>query len=111
MSHPNPRGGPSTRPEASRSRGGRNRGKSQRARGSTRGLRIPPEYLAQVIAAREGRDANDVANNLEDDLDEGEISAFYAKFAARPLESNEAKYEELVDETGGEEHNGMENNI
>lgn len=103
MSHLDPRGSSSARSRASVSRSGRSRGKSQRARGSKRGLRIPPEYLAQVIAQREGRDTNDIENALEDDVDEEEVKAFYAKFAARPLESNEAKYDEPIDGSSGVE--------
>jgi hypothetical protein len=71
-------------------------------------MRIPPEYLAQVIAQREGRDPNDHTGTnsslTEDDLNEEEIEEFYRQFAARPLESNEAKYEEpIVDEAAEEE--------
>ncbi|KAG8835267.1 hypothetical protein FRC17_004574 [Serendipita sp. 399] len=99
MSQTHSRGGPSFPSRGARSRGGRNRGKSQRARGLTRGLRIPPEFLAQVVAQREGRDPSSV-ENPEEELDEEEINAFYARFAARPLESNEGKYEEVAEENG-----------
>ncbi|KAG9057889.1 hypothetical protein FS842_003209 [Serendipita sp. 407] len=105
MSQAPPRGGSSGSSRGARHRGGRSRGKSQRARGSTRGLRIPPEYLAQVIAQREGRDPNDIQELGEDDLDEEEINEYYSRFAARPLESNEAKYEEPTTEETGDANN------
>jgi hypothetical protein len=106
MSDTPSRGSTSFRPRA---RGGRNRGKSARARGSTRGMRIPPEYLAQVIAQREGRNPNEIEDPTEEDLDEEEVKAYYARFANRPLESNAGKYEEPLDE-GINSEEGMYNN-
>jgi hypothetical protein len=95
MSDAPSRGSTSSRPRA---RGGRNRGKAARARGSRRGMRIPPEYLAQVIAQREGRNPNEIADPTEEDLDEEEVNTYYARFANRPLESNAEKYETHLNE-------------
>ena len=75
----NPRGAP---PRGGRGRGGRNRGKSARARGSTRGMRIPPEYLAEVIARREGRDPTSIAT---EDAEEGDDDGEWEKYAPRKL--------------------------
>jgi hypothetical protein len=61
-------------------------------------MRIPPEYLAQVIAQREGRNPNEIVDPTEEDLDEEEVKTYYARFANRPLESNADKYEEPLDE-------------
>lgn len=45
-------------------------------------MRIPPEYLAEVIARREGRDlASETAEDAEDDNEEDEL----AKYAPRKL--------------------------
>ncbi|CCA66498.1 related to alpha,alpha-trehalose-phosphate synthase, 115 KD subunit [Serendipita indica DSM 11827] len=60
-------------------------------------------HNVQEGLSREGRDTNDIENALEDDVDEEEVKAFYAKFAARPLESNEAKYDEPIDGSSGVE--------
>jgi hypothetical protein len=79
-----------------RGRGGRgrerSRGKAARARGSTRGMRIPPEYLAQVIAQREGRDpATITADNADEDDEEEEE---WAKYAPRKLVQQDVEEQE-----------------
>jgi len=54
-------------------------------------MRIPPEYLAQVIAQREGRDpATVTADNGDEDGDEEEE---WAKYAPRKLVQQHAEEE------------------
>ncbi|PVG00096.1 hypothetical protein CPB86DRAFT_872099 [Serendipita vermifera] len=100
------RGNPPGRSSYARPRGGRNRGKASRARGSARGLRIPPEYLAQVIAQREGRDPNDIDH---EDLDEEELAEFQAKYAKRPIleatETADNEQQELDETVDKEDEN------
>jgi hypothetical protein len=69
-------------------------------------MRIPPEYLDQVIAQREGRNPNEIADPTEENLDEEDVKTYYARFANRPLESNADKYEEPLDE-GVDAEEGM----
>lgn len=78
-----------------------------RARGSARGLRIPPEYLAQYIAQKEGRDPHSIPDVNEDEMDEEEVKAFYAKFASRPLEDNSARYEDVPVEGADDKEEGV----
>jgi hypothetical protein len=103
MSDAPARGSTTSRPHA---RGGKNKGKSGRARDPTRGKRIPPEYLAQVIAQKEGRNPNEIVDPTEEDLDGEDVKTYDARFANRPLESNADKYEEPLDE-GVDEGEGM----
>jgi hypothetical protein len=54
-------------------------------------MRIPPEYLAEVIARREGRDPASVTiDNPDEDEDEGEE---WAKYAPRKLVQQDAQEE------------------
>jgi hypothetical protein len=56
-------------------------------------MRIPPEYLAQVIAQREGRDPSTVtADNVDDDDEE------WAKYAPRKLMQQDVEEQEQENE-------------
>ncbi|KIM29167.1 hypothetical protein M408DRAFT_22978 [Serendipita vermifera MAFF 305830] len=94
--NPRGRGGPSSR--GSRGRGGRSRGKAARARGSSRGMRIPPEYLAQVIAQREGRDPALVGAEGAEEDGKDEDDEDWKKYAPRTLVRHDD--EEEQEDTG-----------
>jgi hypothetical protein len=85
------------KPRGRGSRGGH--GKAARARGSARGMRVPPEYLQQVIAQRQGFDPG---TSL--DQEGGEEAAEEAaaererKYRRRELGTNADRYEEPDEE-------------